>query len=75
HGRMVEEGSVDDVLRRPQDSYTKALIAAVPGARPLTRPDRKLGAEPLLKAAGLRKTFVTRQGLLRPPRRVAAVHE
>ncbi|MBN8944896.1 MAG: ABC transporter ATP-binding protein [Rhizobiales bacterium] len=75
HGRVVEEGSVDDVLRRPQDSYTKALIAAVPGARPLTRPDRKLGAEPLLKAAGLGKTFVTRQGLLRPPRRVAAVHD
>ncbi|QCI66771.1 dipeptide ABC transporter ATP-binding protein [Phreatobacter stygius] len=75
HGRVVEEGKVDDVLRRPQHSYTQALIAAVPGGRPLTRPNRKLGTEPLLTAERLGKTFVTRQGLLRPPRRVAAVHD
>jgi oligopeptide/dipeptide ABC transporter ATP-binding protein len=29
-GRIVERGGVDDVLRRPQHEYTKALLAAVP---------------------------------------------
>jgi peptide/nickel transport system ATP-binding protein len=30
-GRIVEVGSVTDVLLNPQHPYTKALIAAVPG--------------------------------------------
>ena len=29
-GKIVERGGVDDVLRRPQHAYTKALLAAVP---------------------------------------------
>jgi peptide/nickel transport system ATP-binding protein len=29
-GRIVEQGSSDDVLSRPQDAYTKKLIASVP---------------------------------------------
>jgi peptide/nickel transport system ATP-binding protein len=29
-GRIVERGSADDVLRRPQHPYTKALLASVP---------------------------------------------
>ncbi|MGD0964013.1 MAG: hypothetical protein ABSA57_08960 [Candidatus Acidiferrales bacterium] len=29
-GRFVEYGSVDKVLRAPQHSYTRALLAAVP---------------------------------------------
>ncbi len=30
HGRVVEEGTADAVLRAPNDSYTRALIASVP---------------------------------------------
>lgn len=30
HGRVVEEGTADTVLRAPNDSYTRALIASVP---------------------------------------------
>jgi peptide/nickel transport system ATP-binding protein len=30
HGRVVERGATLDVLRRPQDDYTRELIAAVP---------------------------------------------
>lgn len=30
HGRVVEEGTADTVLRAPDDSYTRALIASVP---------------------------------------------
>ena len=29
-GRIVERGKVEDVLRSPQDSYTKALLADTP---------------------------------------------
>src|SRR5213075_1181393 len=29
-GRIVERGSVDEVLRRPQHPYTRELLAAVP---------------------------------------------
>jgi peptide/nickel transport system ATP-binding protein len=30
HGKIVEQGSTDSILRNPQDPYTKRLIAAVP---------------------------------------------
>ena len=30
-GRIVESGSVDDVMDDPQDEYTRRLIASIPG--------------------------------------------
>jgi oligopeptide transport system ATP-binding protein len=30
HGRIVEQGSADDVCERPKDPYTRKLLAAVP---------------------------------------------
>lgn len=30
HGRIVESGTVADIVRRPRADYTRALIAAVP---------------------------------------------
>ena len=75
NGRVVEQGTVDEVLRHPKDDYTKSLIAAVPGSRKLARPDRQIGTEPLLDAFALSKTFVTSQGLFLPPRRTAAVKD
>jgi len=38
-GRIVESGTADDVLTRPQDDYTKALIAAIPHFDPSGMPD------------------------------------
>ena len=30
HGRLVEEGAVEDVIARPSDPYTQELIDAIP---------------------------------------------
>jgi peptide/nickel transport system ATP-binding protein len=29
-GKVVEQGSAEEVLRRPQNAYTKSLLSAVP---------------------------------------------
>jgi ABC-type glutathione transport system ATPase component len=75
NGHVVEQGSVDEVLRAPKDDYTKALIAAVPGSRPAPAVRRAVSGEPLLDAGGLNKVFVSRQGLFKPARRVPAVRD
>jgi ABC-type oligopeptide transport system ATPase subunit len=33
-GRVVEEGTTDEVLRTPRNSYTRALLDAVPNPDP-----------------------------------------
>ncbi|WP_375464852.1 ABC transporter ATP-binding protein [uncultured Methylobacterium sp.] len=73
-GRIVEQGSADAILTSPQDPYTRALIAAVPSARPkgTAAARRRPASPPLLEIEDLGKTFVTRQGWFRPPRRVVA---
>jgi peptide/nickel transport system ATP-binding protein len=42
NGRIVEQGSTDQILRNPQDSYTKTLIAAVPVPDPKEQRQRRL---------------------------------
>ena len=37
HGRVVEQGSRDEVLMRPREAYTKMLVAAVPSMVPPER--------------------------------------
>ncbi len=55
-GELVEIGPMEDVLRRPRHSYTKALIAAVPSITPHQRPPRP--PSPLvLRTEGLSKTY------------------
>ncbi|HMN79846.1 MAG TPA: ABC transporter ATP-binding protein [Burkholderiaceae bacterium] len=61
HGRMVESGTRDEVLLRPREAYTRALIDALPGRRdgsarrPAERP-------PLLRVRDLHKRFVSGGG-------------
>jgi peptide/nickel transport system ATP-binding protein len=55
-GRIVEQGSVGNVLRRPQHPYTKMLIGAVPGMIPPVRPPKE-SAPLVLSATKLAKTY------------------
>jgi len=41
HGRLVEQGTRDQILRNPQDPYTQRLIAAVPVPDPVEQRQRR----------------------------------
>src|SRR6516225_538934 len=74
HGKVVEQGAADDVLSRPQASYTRALLAAVPTMQPPQRApltNRKKAVEVI----GLDKTYVSSGGWFQPERRVQAARE
>ena len=60
-GRLVEAGTVDEVLNNPQHSYTQALIAAVPSLTP--RPPRNQSTEPVLQVDRLTKVFRSGGGI------------
>ena len=69
-GEVVEQGAAAEVLHSPRCDYTRMLLEAVPGKGAFRhRPD---APEPLLEIKALEKTFVTRQGMFSPPRRVVA---
>ncbi|ROP65913.1 ABC transporter ATP-binding protein [Curtobacterium sp. ZW137] len=62
-GRIVEQGTPDEVLGSPREAYTRALIAAAPslddvtgvvGAEPSLP---SVSGDPLVVATGLRKSF------------------
>jgi peptide/nickel transport system ATP-binding protein len=55
-GELVELGTRDDVLRRPQHEYTRMLIASVPGMTPHDRPVDP-AAPVILATRGLAKTY------------------
>ena len=58
HGRVVEQGSTEDVLRRPRDDYTRMLIRSVPSLSPPAR--EAITAAPIvLQTEGLTKTYVS----------------
>ncbi len=68
-GRVVESGTRDDILRRPQSPYTRMLIASVPSLKPPARAP-KVGATALVMEK-LSKTY-GRRGLFGSGRVVRA---
>jgi len=74
HGQIVEQGSAQAVLNRPQHAYTKALLAAVPSMTPPQRApliDRNKAVDVI----GIDKTYITAGGWFRPDRTVQAARE
>lgn len=70
-GRLVEAGTVEDVLQRPQHPYTKKLIAAVPHLDPAALPAPS--EEVVLSVEKVGKTFHSGGGWFRKARHVKAV--
>ncbi|WP_298960357.1 ABC transporter ATP-binding protein [uncultured Methylobacterium sp.] len=56
-GRLVEEGTAEAVLSRPQDPYTRMLIDAVPSATPPAPRPRPATKPPVLEVESLAKTY------------------
>lgn len=48
HGRIVEQGTRDEILRNPQEAYTQRLLAAVPLPDPVLQRERRELREQLL---------------------------
>ncbi len=72
HGEMVEGAPVAELLRNPQNDYTRRLLKAVPSLTP--RPPRAAveGKPPVLEVSNLAKVYGTSGWLLnREPTRAA----
>ncbi len=72
HGRIVEQGSAEEVLRNPKAEYTRMLISSVPSMKPVKR-DPIVGP-PALEAVALNKTYGGRS-LFRKVREVKAAND
>lgn len=72
HGRIVEQGSRDEVLQNPKEEYTQMLMASVPS---MTPPEREsVQGEKALDVAGLNKVY-GRKGLFSNDRIVHAAKD
>lgn len=69
-GKIVEMGTRDEILSKPQEGYTRMLVSAVPSLVP--RESETVFGEVVLSVRGLTKTF-TSGGFLRKSRSVDAV--
>ncbi|HCQ47871.1 MAG TPA: microcin ABC transporter ATP-binding protein [Achromobacter sp.] len=68
-GVLVESGSAEQVLERPQHPYTRALIAAVPPLEPAAvRATLDADAPVILQTRALSKTYRKRGAFWRPDR-------
>lgn len=56
-GRLVEEGTTEDVLLRPQEDYTRLLVDAMPLLETTRSPDESRNDPPILRAEHVHKTY------------------
>jgi peptide/nickel transport system ATP-binding protein len=64
-GRVVEQGEAGDILLRPQQAYTRQLLAALPARGPVREPAQ---SAPLVELEQLRVSFPgARRGFRRAP--------
>ena len=59
NGKVVEQGTADQVLTKPREPYTKMLIGSVPSLTPPKREPITAG-EPILATKGLEKVYGAR---------------
>src|SRR5690606_33154607 len=66
-GDLIESGARDDILARPQQSYTPRLVSSVPSLVPVRRdaPD----GEPVLHVRGLGRAYIDKPPFWGGPRR------
>ncbi|WP_274630752.1 ABC transporter ATP-binding protein [Arvimicrobium flavum] len=57
HGKLIEQGACDQVLKAPTHAYTRHLIAAIPHAHGAGK-ERPSGPS-ILEASNIRKTYVS----------------
>ncbi|OZI28796.1 microcin ABC transporter ATP-binding protein [Bordetella genomosp. 1] len=73
-GDLIESGSRDDILARPQQNYTRRLVSSVPSLVPTRRPAPQ-GA-PVLTVHGLGRVYDSGGGMLgRGAHRVVAAQD
>jgi peptide/nickel transport system ATP-binding protein len=53
YGKIVEQGSAQQVVREPQDDYTRRLVAAVPVPDPAEQRRRREARDALIEQAGV----------------------
>jgi peptide/nickel transport system ATP-binding protein len=71
-GRLVETGSVQQILFSPREAYTRQLVEALPRRNAATV--RRAAGEPLISVRGLKVSFGGRPRLFRREGDVAAVN-
>jgi peptide/nickel transport system ATP-binding protein len=74
-GIMVEQGTAEQVLNRPQHPYTRRLIAAVPRSGGSGTARVIKGDQPVLQVTNLQKTYRSHMGWFGKKRVVHAVND
>lgn len=73
-GKVVESGTVEAVLSRPREEYTRALLAAVPDLKPRAARDESAGARTVLDVSELSKVYPATGGWRWPGKARAGTH-